>query len=106
MTGVLEGNTGIVSALAFSPDGKLLASGDVRVLYFPLWSLFLCSAQSKGRIVLFDVKEKKVSIHSRVHVYCQLTYHAVNHLPLDKSHSTHQLYFLDIGLSTLRFCIT
>ncbi|KAF8221062.1 WD40 repeat-like protein [Tricholoma matsutake] len=47
VTGVLEGNTGIVSALAFSPDGKLLASGD-----------------SKGRIVLFDVKEKK-SITSR-----------------------------------------
>ena len=26
---VLEGNQNIVSALAFSPDGKLLASGDV-----------------------------------------------------------------------------
>jgi WD40 repeat protein len=33
-TVVLEGNTGIVSALAFSPDGKLLASGDVSVLCF------------------------------------------------------------------------
>ena len=28
-TVVLEGNQNIVSALAFSPDGKLLASGDV-----------------------------------------------------------------------------
>lgn len=28
-TVVLEGNHNIVSALAFSPDGKLLASGDV-----------------------------------------------------------------------------
>jgi WD40 repeat protein len=28
---VLEGNQTIVSALAFSPDGKLLASGDVSV---------------------------------------------------------------------------
>ena len=28
-TVVLEGNKNIVSALAFSPDGKLLASGDV-----------------------------------------------------------------------------
>ncbi|RDB29946.1 putative WD repeat-containing protein C9G1.05 [Hypsizygus marmoreus] len=40
---VLEGNKGGVSALAFSPDGNLLASGD-----------------SSGRIALFDVKEKKM----------------------------------------------
>ncbi|KAF7318847.1 WD-REPEATS-REGION domain-containing protein [Mycena chlorophos] len=42
-TGVLENNKGVVSALAFSPDGSLLAAGD-----------------SSGRIVLFDVKEKKM----------------------------------------------
>ncbi|KAF9051714.1 WD40-repeat-containing domain protein [Panaeolus papilionaceus] len=41
--GVLEGNGGIVSALAFSPDGKYLASGD-----------------SSGKIVLFDVAQKSV----------------------------------------------
>lgn len=29
---VLEGNQNIVSALAFSPDGRLLASGDVSVI--------------------------------------------------------------------------
>ncbi|KAF9458991.1 WD40-repeat-containing domain protein [Collybia nuda] len=42
-TDVLEGNKGVVSALAFSPDGNLLAAGD-----------------SSGRIALFDVKEKKL----------------------------------------------
>jgi len=40
---VLEGNQNIVSALAFSPDGRLLASGD-----------------SSGKIILFDVKERKI----------------------------------------------
>ncbi|KAJ7717627.1 WD40 repeat-like protein [Mycena maculata] len=40
---VLEGNKGVVSALEFSPDGALLAAGD-----------------STGRIVLFDVNEKKM----------------------------------------------
>ncbi|KAF8155889.1 WD40-repeat-containing domain protein [Crassisporium funariophilum] len=40
---VLEGNQGAVSALAFSPDGKLLASGD-----------------SSGKIILFDVNERKM----------------------------------------------
>uniref|UniRef100_A0A0W0F669 Uncharacterized protein n=1 Tax=Moniliophthora roreri TaxID=221103 RepID=A0A0W0F669_MONRR len=40
---VLEGNKAVVSALAFSPDGKLLAAGD-----------------SSGRICLFDVKETKL----------------------------------------------
>ncbi|KAI1787572.1 WD40 repeat-like protein [Ganoderma leucocontextum] len=39
----LEGNKGVVSALAFSPDGKLLASGD-----------------SSGRIALFDAAERKL----------------------------------------------
>ncbi|KAG5644698.1 hypothetical protein DXG03_007921 [Asterophora parasitica] len=39
----LEGNKGVVTSLAFSPDGKLLASGD-----------------SIGRIALFDVQEKKL----------------------------------------------
>ncbi|KAJ7247874.1 WD40-repeat-containing domain protein [Mycena haematopus] len=40
---LLEGNKGVISALEFSPDGKLLAAGD-----------------SSGRIALFDVKEKKL----------------------------------------------
>ncbi|KAI0631116.1 WD40 repeat-like protein [Trametes polyzona] len=52
----LEGNKGTVSALAFSPDGAHLASGD-----------------STGKIALFDAKERKLitsrwSFHSgRVH---------------------------------------
>lgn len=32
--GVLEGNQGLISALAFSPDGKYLVAGDVSVLLF------------------------------------------------------------------------
>ncbi|KAJ3808953.1 WD40-repeat-containing domain protein [Lentinula aff. lateritia] len=40
---ILQGNKAVVSALAFSPDGNLLASGD-----------------SSGGISLFDVKEKKL----------------------------------------------
>ncbi|KIJ98804.1 hypothetical protein K443DRAFT_133309 [Laccaria amethystina LaAM-08-1] len=39
---VLEGNKGVISALAFSPDGNYLAAGD-----------------SQGKVVLFDVKERK-----------------------------------------------
>ncbi|KAK1234193.1 WD40 repeat-like protein [Marasmius sp. AFHP31] len=42
-TSVLEGNKGLITALAFSPDGNLLASGD-----------------SSGTICLFDAKEKKL----------------------------------------------
>ncbi|KAI8976703.1 WD40 repeat-like protein [Trametes punicea] len=41
-TATLDGNKGAVSALAFTPDGTLLASGD-----------------SSGKIVLYDVKERK-----------------------------------------------
>ncbi|KIM46699.1 hypothetical protein M413DRAFT_440287 [Hebeloma cylindrosporum] len=40
---VLEGNQGLVSSLAFSPDGRYLASGD-----------------SSGKIILFDPKERKL----------------------------------------------
>ncbi|KAF9500720.1 WD40 repeat-like protein [Pleurotus eryngii] len=42
-TSVLDGNKGTVSALAFSPDSKYIASGD-----------------SIGRVCLFDVQEKKL----------------------------------------------
>ena len=36
---VLEGNQGVVSALAFSPNGKYLASGDVGFFLIYLWRL-------------------------------------------------------------------
>nr|ANC28029.1 WD-repeat protein [Polyporus umbellatus] len=41
-TATLEGNRGVVSALAFSPEDSLLASGD-----------------SSGKIILFNAKERK-----------------------------------------------
>ncbi|KAI0918644.1 hypothetical protein AcW1_009523 [Taiwanofungus camphoratus] len=58
----LEGNKGTVSALAFSPDGSLLASGDVSHidLFADAQSVNQC-VQSSGKIVLFDIKERKVS---------------------------------------------
>jgi WD repeat-containing protein 1 (actin-interacting protein 1) len=31
-SGVLDGNKGVVCAIAFSPDGAMLAAGDVRKL--------------------------------------------------------------------------
>ena len=69
---VLEGNQNFVSALSFSPDGKLLASGDVSFLfnflifYFDLLVFlttisFSLKKKSSGKILLFDVKERKVS---------------------------------------------
>ncbi|KXN81676.1 hypothetical protein AN958_03923 [Leucoagaricus sp. SymC.cos] len=42
-TGVLENNQGLISALAFSPDGKYLVAGD-----------------SSGKVVLFDVAKKEL----------------------------------------------
>jgi len=44
---VLEGNAGVVTAIAFNPDGTLLASGD-----------------SSGKVILFDAKEHKL-VHNR-----------------------------------------
>ncbi|TCD64690.1 WD40 repeat-like protein [Steccherinum ochraceum] len=55
-SGVLEGNKGVVGAVAFNPDGNLLAAGD-----------------STGKIVLFDVQKHSTvtsrwSFHSaRIH---------------------------------------
>jgi WD repeat-containing protein 1 (actin-interacting protein 1) len=61
---VLEGNKGVVTSIAFSPDGNLLAAGDVRpfstLVFFHPNTLF---AQSSGKIVLFDVKERKVVLN-------------------------------------------
>jgi WD40 repeat protein len=44
-TGRLEGNKGTVSALAFSPDGSLVAAGD-----------------SAGKIILYNTQDKNVSL--------------------------------------------
>ena len=62
---ILQGNKAVVSALAFSPDGNLLASGDVSSQYVLLLLavfllLLIVNFQSSGSISLFDIKEKKV----------------------------------------------
>lgn len=46
---VLEGNKGIVSALAFSPDGNLLASGDV--IMYPQFLIISFSLMISSRAV-------------------------------------------------------
>ncbi|KAK7462712.1 WD40 repeat-like protein [Stygiomarasmius scandens] len=80
----LEENKSVVSALAFSPDGKLLASRD-----------------SSRRIALFDVPEKKVhltSIYLRlIHVLTSPFAHfAAHHLTLVLPLRTHKLAHLDL----------
>jgi hypothetical protein len=77
--GTLEGNKATVSALAFTPDGSLLAAGDVS----PCACLSpqpLTANQSSGKIVLFNVKEKTVSVNHLIigrvlikHLGCYLT---------------------------------
>jgi WD40 repeat protein len=39
--GLLEGNKGVVSAIEFSPDGALLAVGDVRRIFLVFHSLLI-----------------------------------------------------------------
>lgn len=58
----LEGSKGVVSALAFSPDGALLTAGDVSVLLPLADSPTLTISQSSGKIILYNVKERKVSL--------------------------------------------
>jgi WD40 repeat protein len=61
---VFDDNRGEVISLTFSPNGKLLAAGDVSLDYFIQCSdgppLIYWLSQSSGRIVLIDVVEKKV----------------------------------------------
>jgi WD40 repeat protein len=66
---VFDDNRGEVISLTFSPEGKLLAAGDVSLDHFIQRSdgpaLIYWLLQSSGRIVLIDVVEKKVS--ARMH---------------------------------------
>lgn len=67
---MLEGPKGVVHALAFSPDGKLLAAGDVRCFvspsYVPVWYHF-------ELIILFSPLERSFSTTSRRRKYVFLT---------------------------------
>lgn len=58
---VLESNKGAVSALAFSPDGSLLAAGDVSLCYVCYARPLHIFGQSSGKVILYDAKEHKVN---------------------------------------------
>lgn len=67
---VLEGPQGVVHALAFSPDGKLLAAGDVRgFVPQPVWYHF-------ELIILFSPLERSFSTTSRRRKY---VFHTPSH---------------------------
>ena len=60
--GQLEGSKVGVTSLAYSPDGSLIAAGYVRWTAWKIVTVithFASLPQSSGKIVLFDVKEKK-----------------------------------------------
>ena len=66
--GLLQSNQGLVSALAFSPDGSKLAAGDVSVFPPPPpWCLepfgfadtFFYFSQSAGKVILYDVPKRE-----------------------------------------------
>lgn len=64
-SGTLEGFKGRVTSLKFSPDSNLLAGGDVSscsrsyVLFIHLL-ITIAVTQSTGKIILFNVKDRKV----------------------------------------------
>ena len=62
--GIYEGNQGgIISTLAFSPDGKYLVGGDVRPNHDPssdLKFLLYCQTQTSGKILLYDAQARTV----------------------------------------------
>jgi WD40 repeat protein len=57
---VFDDNRGEVISIAFSPNGKLLAAGDVSTHIAYKAHKLISSHQSSGRIVLIDAEEKKV----------------------------------------------
>lgn len=71
---MLEGPKGVVHALAFSPDGKLLAAGDVRCFvspsYVPVWYHF-------ELIILFSPLERSFSTTLRRRKY---VFHTPSHI--------------------------
>lgn len=69
---VLEGPQGVVHALAFSPDGKLLAAGDVRSFVFSLPS-YVRVWYHFGLNILFSPPERSFSTTSRRRKYVFLT---------------------------------
>lgn len=60
-----EAQKGPVTAVAFSPNGELLAAGDVgahRISFKRIVTTDMRSNQSGGKIVVYDMKERKVRV--------------------------------------------
>lgn len=107
-SGALEGLRGVVSALAISPDGSLLAAGDVSVLSLKFNSIQLmiaCSLLARSSCSISRNERYAFPYHiqeSRTHIPNIMTLlHADCHFPMVFPQRANQLAFVDRRWSTL-----